>query len=162
MILAGLVLVGIIVMAVIALGGKGKKDEGTADPQNQTAKAPPAKTAPKSRSRGRAGKKPDRPAPRLDAAQLAQARAYLKEGKALYNDAIRSWKSGAGAIDHEALQECKAVLEKGRSIFDEVTEWDEEATMEDWEAPGYVQDYLSLWQKLTKVFAKAHKISRSK
>lgn len=161
MILAGLVLVAIIVVVILAVGGKGKQepDQGTSKTQAPT--TTPSSSSSEPVGRGKAGKKPDRPAPRLTSEQLAQARAYLAQGKKIFNDAQTSRKSGA-AVDHEKLQQCKATIEKGRGIFDEVLEWDEEATLEGWASPAYVQEYLALWQKLTKVFTKAHKLSRAK
>lgn len=162
MILAGGVLVLIIAVAIFALGGKGNQNDDNNNQPEPAKKVAATDAGHSTPSSGKAGKKPDRPAPRLNDAQLAQARTYLKQGKALYNNAMAAYKGGEGPIDHEKLQECKAVLDKGRSIFDEVTEWDEEATMEGWEYPGYVQDYLKLWNDLSKVYAKAHKISRAK
>lgn len=161
MILAGLVLVAIIVVVILAVGGKGKQepDPGTANTPPRT--TTPASPTPEPVGRDKPGKKPDRPAPRLDSSQLAQARAFLAEGKRLFNEAQRNRSSG-NAVDHEKLQECKAVLEKGRRIFDPVLEWDEEASMEGWQSPAYMQEYLRLWQKLTQVFTKAHKLSRAK
>jgi len=161
MILAGLVLVAIIVVVILAVGGKAKQE-----PDQGTAKTQTPATMPKSSPRepvghGKAGKKPDRPAPRLSSEQLAKARGWLAQGKKIFNDAQTSRKSGA-AVDQEKLQQCKAALEKGRGIFDDVLAWDEEATLEGWASPAYVQEYLALWQKLTLIFNKAQKISRAK
>jgi len=162
MILAGGVMVVIIAVAIFALGGKGDQNDQGSNNQEPAKKATAASRESNTPSTGKAGKKPDRPAPTVDAAQMALARKYLKEGKALYNKAMADYKAGNGPINHAKLQDCKAVLDKGRHIFDDVTLWDEEATMEDWAYPGHLDVSLKLWGDLSKVYAKAHKISRAK
>jgi len=161
---------GAAVLAVILVfvfsGKKGSPPPRKAAPEKTVPVPVPKYTPPpKAKSYGflkKAGKKPERPAPKVD---LAQGRRWYEEARKLWDQSLRERRQGkTGAKARETLHKAYKLLEKALKSVDDFNLWVEEADWKDWEIDGEtmkakreVDRWLNLQSRIHKILPQAGK-----
>ena len=148
------------VILIVIFSGK----EGNPPPRKAPAPAPAVKETPKytpppvSKSYDylkRPGKKPDRPAPKVD---LTQGRKWYQQALTLWNQSIRERKNSSGNEARETLHKAYRLLERALKSVDEFNLWVEEADWKDWEIDGEAMKAKREVDKWLKLQSRIHKI----
>ena len=164
-ILAGLVMVALIVGAVAMFGQGGSKASENSNQKKQAAKVlnvvrQPGKVL-SSQDKGK--KQPDRPAPRLSAAKLADCRKHYDAAKAAYNLGLKEQQGrNDKVIFQKHLRAAVDQIDMAYEIMDAVLLWEEEADMDDWIVPEHIRPAMKLFGTMAKLRSRALKVLPSK
>lgn len=149
--LCGAVVLGVVLFFATSSGGSAPSGSGGNQPQEtgRTTPAPtPAATTPSvdlSGSQPKAGKTPDRPAPKIDQADMDRAEELFRLGQEKWNDAQRARQAGDTTTYAAALAEAFDHLQGQRKALETYTDWLDEADFEDWALPA---EYVALRKRL--------------
>ncbi len=110
----------------------------------------------------KAGKKPERPAPKVD---LTEGRKLYEEARKLWDESVRERnRGGGGAKARETLHKAYRLLEKALDSVDAFNLWVEEAELKDWAIEGEaykakreVDKWFSLQSRIHKILPQAGK-----
>ncbi len=155
------------VVAVVAFsGGKSEAPPRKAEPVKPATRYIPKYTPPpKAKTYGflkKAGKKPDRPAPRVD---LSRGRKLYEEARKLWDESVRERnRGGGGAKARETLHKAYRLLEQALNSVDAFNLWVEEAELKDWAVEGEalrakreVDKWFNLQSRIHKILPQAGK-----
>lgn len=147
-------LCGALVLGAVlffAASGGSSTSSGTTPPtptptQNPTpTPASPSPSVDLSGSQAKAGKTPDRPAPKIQQADMDRAEELFRKGQEKWNDAQRARQAGDTTTYAAALAEAFDHLQGQRKALEAYTDWLDEADFEDWALPG---EYVALRKRL--------------
>lgn len=144
----------LVLVLVVVFATNSSKARAGGDPSNggstggSTAGSDARETsAPPVNRPGRPGKTPDRPAPPLTAATLAQLDDLHREAVEHYNDSVRARNGGDSVAARAAAGRAKEVLDRWQELVEPNLRWQEYADMEDWAQPA---EYLELERRFQK------------
>lgn len=147
--LGGAVVLGVILyFATSGGGGSGTNAPKPAESQRSTSTPTPSQSAPSvdlSGSQAKAGKTPDRPAPKIAQADMDRAEELFRKGQEKWNDAQRARQAGDTTTYAAALAEAFDHLQGQRKALETYTDWLDEADFEDWALPA---EYVALRKRL--------------
>ncbi|MHC4515099.1 MAG: hypothetical protein ACYTGW_10805 [Planctomycetota bacterium] len=155
----------VVLVAVWALNGPGSdKPARPATPsRNQSATdavldREPSFGVPAVKTRGRPGKPPDRPAPAIQEADVAQAEALYREAKRLDIEARKAQKAGDNTTFNRLINDAWDKLEEVGPILQAYNDWFELADLEDWAIPASYLRYQKRIEKIEKLRGRMHRI----
>jgi hypothetical protein len=148
--LGAMFLLGVAVFFFTSGGGSAPSggSGGQAQETTRTTTPTPARTTPSvdlTGSQPKAGKTPDRPAPKIAQSDMDRAEELFRLGQEKWNDAQRARQAGDTTTYAAALAEAFEHLQGQRKALETYTDWLDEADFEDWALPA---EYVALRKRL--------------
>jgi hypothetical protein len=150
--LCGALVLGVVLFFASSSGGPVSSTGGSSSPSGNNTpaadsnnRAAPSPSVDLSGSQPKAGKTPDRPAPKIAQADMDRAEELFRKGQEKWNDAQRARQAGDTTTYAAALAEAFEHLQGQRKALEAYTDWLDEADFEDWALPA---EYVALRKRL--------------